>query len=182
MPKSTYQMRIIGSVTVFIVLLGLAFVYGFPWLSSLNRAKLEEILASKKVVIELKQEQANVEQAKKDLQDLSSKVRVPEEFFSKDITLVDDLRILEAKAKESAVDMTLSVSGTLNTAVKAKTASELYSVPFSVQLKGDFKDVVAYMDFLEHFGTLFTVRSVSMLGGTSDVVTANLVGNFYLRK
>lgn len=182
MNQSKFQVRIAGSVVVFCLLLGFAVLYGLPWLSDLQASKLSAILEQKKTVVELRQEQANIEQAKKDLSELSTKAHVPEEFFSKDITLVDDIRLLEKRANDLGVDLTLTVSGTLNTAVKSKSASELYVVPFSVQLKGVFGNVVAYMDFLEHFGTLFTVRNVSLLGSTGDNVTANLVGNFYLRK
>ncbi len=164
------------------MLFGAVLFYGFPWLSSLQVSKLSAILDQKKTVVELRQERANIEQAQKDLNELKNKAHVPEDFFSKDITLVDDIRLLETRANDSGVDLTLTVSGTLNTAIKAKNASELFVVPFSVQLKGPFANVVSYMDFLEHFGTLFTVRNVSLIGATGDNVTANLVGNFYLRK
>lgn len=182
MNQTKFQMRIIGSAIAFCILLGLIVLYGFPWLSSLQAGKLSAILEQKKTVVELGQEKTNIEQAKKDLTELRSKARIPEEFFSKDITLVDDIRLLEMRANDSGVDLTLTVSGTLSTAVKAKNTSELFVVPFSVQLKGAFGNVVAYMDFLEHFGTLFTVRNVSIIGAAGDDVTANLVGNFYLRK
>ncbi len=182
MNKSKFQMRIIGSAIGFCILLGLVVLYGFPWLSGLQTSKLSAILEQKKTVVELRQEQANIEQAKKDLTELKSKAHLPEGFFSKDITLVDDIRLLETRANDSGVDLTLTVSGTLSTAVKAKNASELFVVPFSVQLKGPFGNVAAYMDFLEHFGTLFTVRNVSLIGAGADNITANLVGNFYLRK
>jgi hypothetical protein len=182
MPVLNYPTKIFGSAIVFCVAVAVLFAYGLPWLAHKHEAQLAAILDQKKTVLELRQEQKNVELAKKDLEDLAKKEKLPDDFFSKDTTLVGDLAILESRARDLEVDFALSVSGTLNTAAKAKTSSDLYVVPFSVQLAGDFQSVVSYLDFLEHTATIFTVRSVNMSANAKGQVNSGLVGNFYLKK
>lgn len=177
-----YPTKIIGSALVFCVAVGLVFGYGISWLSHKHEEQLTQILEEKKSVLELRQEQRNIELAQQDLRDLALKNHQPEDFFSKDTALVSDLSMLEAQARNLHIDFTLNVSGTLNTAVKAKTSSELYIVPFSVQLSGSFNDILAYLDFLEHAPTVFTARSVTVTAAAKGLVSVSLVGNFYLRK
>lgn len=182
MRVQNYPTKIVSSVAIFLVFVAILFGYGFSWLSDKHTAALAAILEQKKTVLELRQEQHNLELAKKDLADLAQKNRLPEDFFSRDTTLVSDLSVLEAKARELQVDFILTISGTVAAAPKAKTGSELYVVPFTVQLSGDFQNIAAYLDFSEHSGTIFTVRSLSIVGGEKERITVNLVGNFFLRK
>lgn len=180
--QQKYQVKIISSIVAFAILALLVFGLGFPWFASKLENSLTAILEQKKTVLELRQEQKNIELAKRDLVDLAKKDRLPEDFFSKDTTLVQDLGLLEAKARELGVEFNLTVSGTIPTAAKAKTLSELYVIPFTVQLSGSYENLVAYFDFLEHSGSVFTVQTINLGGGGEDRVTANLGGSFYLRK
>jgi hypothetical protein len=100
MRKQNYPTKIVSSVAAFLVFVAILFGYGFTWLSNKHAAVLAAILEQKKTVLELRQEQHNLELAKKDLADLARKSRLPEDFFSRDTTLVSDLSVLEAKARE----------------------------------------------------------------------------------
>lgn len=179
--QQKYQVKIISSIVAFVILALIVFGLGFPWFTSKLEMSLTAILEQKKTVLELRQEQKNIELAKRDLVDLAKKDRLPEDFFSKDTTLVGDLGNLEAKARELNIEFNLTVSGTIPTAAKAKTLSELYSIPFSIQISGPYESLVAYFDYLEHSGSAFTVQTIT-IGGSDDKVTANLSGSFYLRK
>ncbi|MBP9686339.1 MAG: hypothetical protein KBD66_00895 [Candidatus Doudnabacteria bacterium] len=182
MPKLTYQPKIIVSTIVFLgVVLGMVLLV-YPMLHGTLDGRLTQIMEQKKTVVELRQERDNIDRAKQDMLDLAGKTVQPESFFSKDTTLVGELSRLEERARKLKVDLNLSVSGTLAQATKAKTASELYMVPVTIRLSGSYSAVVEYIDFLEHFSTIITVRSVSMSANTADSVNANLVASVFLRK
>ncbi len=180
--QQKYQVKIISSIVGFVLVALLVFGLALPWLSNKLQTSLGGILEQKKTVLELRQEQHNIELAKQDLVEIENKQRLPENFFSKDTTLVTDLGNLEGTARDLHIDFNLSVSGTVPVAAKAKTTSELFLVPFTIQISGAYADVVSYFDFLEHSGTVFTVQTINLGGGEGEKVTANLGGSFYLRK
>lgn len=182
MPKLTYQPKIIASTIGFVAVLFVMVLVVYPMLHGILDGRLTKIMEQKKTVVELRQERDNIERAKQDMLDLKGKTIQPETFFSKDTTLVAELARLEGRAGKLGVDLNLSVSGTVTQATKAKTASELYMVPVTIRLSGPYSAVVEYIDFLEHFSTIITVRSVSMSANTADSVNANLVATVHLRK
>lgn len=182
MQKQTYKIKIISSLAGFLLAVLVLFLFVFPQLLNRLESRLAAILSQKKTVLELRQEQRNIELAKQDLQELQQKALAPADLFSKDTTLVSDLAKLERKAKELNISLSVSVTGTVGTATKAKTASELFTVPFSIQLVGRFGDVVAYTDYLEHAASILTVRSYSLSSSSPETVSATLAGWFYLRK
>jgi Na+-transporting methylmalonyl-CoA/oxaloacetate decarboxylase gamma subunit len=178
----TYQIKIAVSITGFVVVVIVLFTLVFPWLLGRLERRVADILDRKKTVLELRQEQRNMELAQQDLEELKAKPLAPDDLFSQDITLVTELLQLERKAKELNITLSLTVTGTVATATKAKTTSDLYAVPFSLQLVGRFGDVVAYTDYLEHAAAVMTIRTVSVNASNQDMVTASLGGLFYLRK
>lgn len=182
MKTNSYTTKIGVCAVLLAIISGVLFGYGLPWAKAKLDSSLSGIMEQKKEVVELRQEQRNLELAKKDLAELASKHVLPEDFFSKDVTLVNNLGVLESKARELGVLLTVSISGTVASAPKAKTPTELYMVPFTMQLEGDFANVVAYMDWLEHAGTLFVIRSVTAAGSQKDTIVINLLGTVYLRK
>lgn len=182
MRPQAYKTKIFASVVGFLILISILFGYGFPWLKAREQARLLGVLEQKKTVAELRQQQRNIELARQDLKELSTKTYGPDEFFPKDTTLVGQLRSLEAKAKEFKVELAFSVSGTVATAPKAKTASELYMVPFTAQLKGGYAETIAYLDWLEHLPTILSVRSLGVSSASETEVSTSLVGSLHLRK
>lgn len=182
MAKLTYQPKIIGSALGFLAVVLCMILLVYPALHGALEGKLTQIMEQKKTVVELRQERDNIERAKQDMAELAKRPVQPENFFSKDTTLVTELSRLEARAQKLGVDFNLSVSGTVSQAVKAKTTSELYMVPVTIRLSGPYAAVVSYVDFLEHFSTIVAVRSVSLSTNTKDTVNASLVASVYLRK
>lgn len=184
--KTSYQNKIVGSVTVFAIGTLLLFGYGFQWLDSLQTHELEQILTQKKNVLELRQQQENIQLAKKDLKQVEDEKIAPDDLFSRDETLVKEISQLESKAAQLNLELTLSVAGTIAQAPKAQVTSDLVTVPYSMQLRGNFGRLVQFLDSLEHQGFVLTVRSVNISSAASssepEVVSASLVGVFYLRK
>ncbi len=178
----SYKPKLIIGAIVFAVGMAVMFLLVVPQLQATLLSRQAKILDQKKTVLELRQERDNLERAKNDLEELTGKVLQPNDFFSKDTTLVSELARLEDRAKKMKVDLSLTVSGTVAAATKAKTTSELYVVPITLRLSGAYADVVGYIDFLEHFSTIFTVRSITVATSTKDTVNANLTATVYLRK
>lgn len=186
MPKTSYQNKIAGTVALFVVGTLLLFGYGFQWLDTLQTAQLDQILTQKKNVLELRQQQQNIQLAKKDLKQVSDEKTAPDDLFSRDETLVKEISQLEERASKFGLQLTLSVAGTVALAPKAQVSSDLVTIPFTMQLLGSFTHVVEYLDSLEHAGFVLTVRSLSVSSASSaadpEAVSASLSGVFYLRK
>ena len=186
MPKTSYQNRIVGTVTVFAVAALLLFGYGFRWLDSLQTGQLEKILSQKKSVLELRQQQQNIQLAKKDLKQVSEERIAPDDLFSRDETLVGEISQIEARASQLGLELTLSVAGTVAQAPKAQVTSDLVTIPFSMQLRGSFGHLAQFLDWLEHAGFVLTVRSLNVTSTSStanaEAVTSSLAGVFYLRR
>jgi hypothetical protein len=164
----------------------LLFGYGFQWLDSLQTSWLDKILSQKKSVLELRQQQQNIQLAKKDLKQVSEEKIAPDDLFSRDETLVNEISQLEDKAAKFGLQFTLSVAGTVAQAPKAPVSSDLVTIPFSMQLQGPFTRLVQFLDSLEHAGFVLIVRSLAVSSAASaadpEAVTASLAGVFYLRK
>lgn len=186
MSKTSYQNKIVGTVCLFVVGTLLLFAYGFQWLDSLQASQLEQILTQKKSVLELRQQQQNIQLAKKDLKQVSDEKIAPDDLFSTDETLVEEISQIESQASKLNLALTLSVAGTVAQASKAQVTSDLVTIPFSMQVQGSFGHVVQFMDALEHAGFVLTVRSINVTSTSSasdaDAVTSSLAGVFYLRK
>ncbi len=182
MNKPKYQVKIATATATFFVGMLVLFAYVFPYLGDKHANQLAAMLDQKKTVVEMRQEQKNIELAKQDLQDLAKKEKAPEDFFSQDISLVNDLSQVESAARRFGLEFTFSVTGTAQTAAKAKTASDLYSIPFTMQLRGKFSGAVSFLDWLEHFPNTFTAKSASLAAASGDSINVTLIGNFYLRK
>ncbi len=186
MPKTSYQNKIVGTVSLFAVGALLLFVYGFQWLDSLQASQLELILTQKKNVLELRQQQQNILLAKKDLKQVEDEKIAPDDLFSRDETLVQEISQIESQALKLNLALTLSVAGTVAQASKAQVTSDLVTIPFSMQVQGSFAHVVQFMDALEHEGFVLTVRSINVTSSSTttdaDAVTSSLAGVFYLRR
>ena len=74
------------------------------------------------------------------------------------------------------------VSGTINTAPKAKTTTALVVIPYSISLSGSLQDVLNFIETLENLSFITNVGSVSIAAADSGSVSAGLTANFYLRK
>ncbi len=182
MTRAQYQQKIGISAALFLVV-AIAFVFFlFPWLLGKTAAALDTLFAQKRTVLELRQEQENIELAKKDIERIASQSSFISKLFDQDINLVEKIGQLEAQAARYGVRLNLTLSGTVATASKASTASELYVVPFTMRLSGSYASVVSYVRYVEQAGTVFTVRNTTLSTSGKDEVTVSLVGIMHLRK
>ncbi|MCL5775148.1 MAG: hypothetical protein M1333_02960 [Patescibacteria group bacterium] len=160
------------------------FVYGFKIVENSNtqaQAKLDTLNSE---LSALQAERDSFNKAKKDLDTLASKDMQPEDFYSKDTTLVNEIRFFEGLADRVGIKMQLSgPSGTSQTAPKAKSLSgEIILVPLNISVSGPFPKVLEFAQAMENlpFATQTNGFTLSTLSATE--VSANFVGSFYLRK
>lgn len=166
-----------------VILSAAMFMYLFGILDASNRHTLDAMSKQRKDLALLKAEKQSYTQAQADLQELSKKSLQPDSFFSKDINLVNELRILEDWSRKLNITMQLSgLSGTVNTAPKAKTATPIVVVPYGISLTGSFSQVTNFLEVLENLSFITNVNGLSLSSANNNLVNASLSANFYLQK
>lgn len=165
-----------------VVCAGVGFGVVFPRLGKSNGALAATMLARRKQLLELQAERKSFERAQKDLATLAEKPHQPDNFFTTDVKVVQEIRDLEDLSRSLDLVLALSVSGTVGSAPKAKTISDIYTIPFTMQVSGSFSNLTAFLDTTEHAAFPLYVRSVNLSNGGKNIVTASLSGNFYVRK
>jgi Tfp pilus assembly protein PilO len=107
----------------------------------------------------------------------------PEDFFSRDITLVKELEVLEGLKQRFNVQTQIGgISGTVTSAGKAKTTTPLAVIPYSISVTGPLSDVVDFIETLENLSFITNVNNVSVTAADSGKVNASMSADFYLRK
>ncbi len=159
------------------------FLYFFKFLDEANQQTLNVMSDQMQNLAVLKSENENYKRAQSDLALLAQETYQPDNFFSHDITLVNEIKTLEDLSAQLNLKMQLAgVSGTINTAPKATTKTPMAVIPYSIALSGNLQQVVNFIESLEHLSFITNVTSVSIATGVSGQVNASLAANFYLLK
>ena len=176
--------KISVTLAVWAVLTAGMFVYGFKIVENTNAQSQAKLSALNSELALLQAERDSFNNAKKDLDALNKKDMQPEDFFSKDITLVNEIRFFENLAEKVGITMTLSgPSGTAKSAPKAKSLSgDIVTVSLNIGINGPFPKVIEFAEAMENlpFATQTTGLTLGALSGNE--VSATFVGNFYFRK
>jgi Tfp pilus assembly protein PilO len=183
MKKFSAKNKIFFLLTLWIALLAIVFMYLFGILDASNNILLNRITKQKKDLSSLQAEKASYKQAQADLQKLAEKSLQPSGFFSKDITLVKEIQTLEGLNQALGVKMQLSgISGTVNSASKAKTVTPIGVVPYAISISGDLATVTDFVEILENLNFITNVTNISLASGENGTVNASLSANFYIKK
>lgn len=182
MKKLSYRYKIIILLVTWLLLVGILFGYVFGWLKSLNEAQVQDILAKKKEQLELQEEQRSYQLATIDLEELEEKQLQPAEFFSKDTTLVKEIKTLEDFAALNGIQITTSISGTVTSLKKAQTSTELLIAPYTVVITGSYNSVLAFIHGMEYMGFITHIKQVSMQSVGNGDVSATLSSQYFIRK
>lgn len=157
--------------------------YGFKIVETGNTQLLFQISEAKKEQGFLKAERDSFVLAQKDLENLKAEKLQPENFFSQDTSLVNELEFLENLQNELGVKISVSgVSGTSKTAAKAKTQSEIVTIPYSINVTGSFSRVVDFIEVLENLPFASSVNSLSFSVADQNQVNASIGASFYLKR
>ncbi len=175
--------KIVVLLIVWFGLSAISFGYFFKILDRANKLTLLSVDKQKKELAQLKAEQQSESQAQWDLDTLAKENIQPEDFFSRDITLVNELKVLEALGQRLGVKMQIGgVSGTIHTVSKAKTITPLGVIPYSINVNGSLPRVVDFIETLENLRFITNVSNISISSADQSTVNVNMTANFYLKK
>lgn len=161
----------------------LVFMYGFSFLDNSNESLVTKHADQQKKLAMLQAEIESYKQAQVELDKVAKQKYRPDDLFSQDVSLVNELKNLEDLAKMHNVGLVIGgLSGTLRNAQKAKTQSEVFTVPYSLYVTGSYQDVAAFLENIEHLRFITTVNSVSITSLSNNDIAMNLTALFYLRK
>ncbi len=130
----------------------------------------------------LEEQVRNVNQMQRDLNTLKDKQIQPEDFFTSDIRLVNEIQHIESAARVSGVSESLALSGTADKTQQVPSASNLYAVPYVINLKGSYPSIVAFVEYLENSYFVAPVSAVSFGLGDKNVLGATIFGNFLIHR
>jgi len=182
MRQFSYKYKIILLVVGWLALAGLLFGYIFGILSQGSQNKVTEIIAKKKEVMDLQAEQRSYQLAKNDLDQLASKDLQPDDFFSRDTSLVNEVRELESLAERNNLEINFGLAGMATSLGKAKTSAELLIAPYTMNLEGQFSNVVTFLQSVEYLSFITHLKTVSVSSTSGGEVNASFSSVFYLKK
>ena len=175
--------KIYMAVFFWLVASGVMFGYLFDKFGSSNQTLIEEMSSLKKQEAMLQAEKQSFIEAQNDLSQIENAKLKPEQFFSQDITLVNEIRRLESIARDIGVEMELTgISGTLKNATKAGTKSEIYQIPYVISLKGPLSKAVAFMEYLENLEFITKTGQVNFSAAGKGEVNVTFNSFLYIKK
>jgi hypothetical protein len=181
--KLNYKLKIIiVSVALLAFIFGM-FLYGYAIMGDKNQG-IADTMAQKSLEWEvLKREQQSVQQGKIDLAILDKAAFPPEQLFIDDTKLVKEIQILETTAEQYNLKLNISISGTSKTAAKVKgTKAELFNIPYSMTLKGDFANTMQYIQALEHLPFVTHVKRIQVGTDPEEGAITLINADFFIRK
>ncbi len=181
--KLNYLYKIYIAAALFVIVAGILFAYGFPWLHGTNEA-IAERYAKKGVEYKaLEAEQRSFEAGQRDLGELAKKDTKPGDLFSQDTRLVNEIQTLELLADRGDLDMTLQISGTVAEAKKVpQSISNIFLIPYTMSVVGDYTSLIKFMEEVEHTPFVTQINTISMTAVSDSQVRASLNGSFYIKK
>lgn len=182
MPGLSYKKKIYTVSGLWLAACLLLFGYFFGLLDSSNLQAAEKLSGRKAELADLQQEQQTADLGKKDIARLADLPIPQDSLFSRDTKVVREIETLEALAKQTGVSLELAVSGTAGTAQKAKTKSELFLVPYTLNLTGTFESAAAFLNGMEHLPFVTQIEQVSARAQKNSAVKVFLSAVFYLKK
>lgn len=183
MRKFSAKNKILMLSVVWIILSGLMLAYFFNFLDISNQRALDSLARQKSDLVQLQAERESFKQAQADLDRLNKQPYQPGDFFSQDVSLVNEIKTLENLSQQRQVTMLLSgISGTVLTAPKAKTITPIVMVPYGISLNGSFPQVINFIESLENLPFITNVANVSVSAADKGQVSANLNAFLYLKK
>ena len=175
--------KILGLLAAWLLLTLLMFWFFFGLLDKSNKNALDGMSQQRKDLAVLKAERQSYEQAQADLKRLEKESFQPDNFFSRDTALVNEIQTLERLGNKLNVNMQLSgISGTVSTALKAKTQTSLVQISYNINLDGDLSQVVDFIESLENLEFITNVNRVSITAAEGRRVSANLTAYFYIKR
>lgn len=171
------------AIVVFVVACVVLFGFLFKIMDNSNSALASTTKQKYKEYQDLVAEQKSYEAGKQDIATLALKSVQPEDFFSRDTSLVNEIKTMESTSNNFNLNLNLSVSGTADKAIKATgVTGPIFAIPYTFTLDGKFDKIVNFMESLEHLNFITHMKSVILVAKENGVIQATLNGNFYIKK
>lgn len=159
------------------------FLYGFKLLDAGNAATAQALIDQRKQLNDLQTEQRNFQLGNQDLETLEQKPNHPDNFFSKDVRVVNEIKILEALGRDTKVNFTLAVSGTVQSGGKTPGVnSDILSIPYSLTLSGPFANVAAFLEQMENLSFVTQAKTIAISSSGKGPVNASVSATFFITK
>ena len=131
----------------------------------------------------LKAERESYTRAQQDLVMLSQHSHQPEDFFSKDVTLVKEIETLEQWAERLNAQIQISgISGTISSVPKAKALTSLAVIQYSINISGEFNQVLKYIEVLENLSFVTNISTINLSNAEHGNVSAGISASLYIKK
>ncbi len=180
MNKFSAKNKIIVLLIAWLAVIFVMVSYVFKILDNANNTALDNMSQDRQNLAVVQAEDQSFKQAQSDLKKLAEQPLQPADFFSRDITLVKELEILENLQQKYGVQMDLSgVSGTVNNLTPAPTKSQIVVAPYGISLTGSLVQVTNFIEALENVSFVTDINGLT-ISLSQNTVAANLSANFYL--
>jgi Tfp pilus assembly protein PilO len=180
--KMSYKYKMYSLIAVVLVLALLFFFWLYPMMNAKNQVLADEARAKNKEYTDVLAEQQSYELGKKDLQTLKNKQVQPEELFSQDTKLVKEIEALEQLAQRLGLKFSLQVSGSAKNAPKlTKATAQLNSVPYTMNVEGEFDKVIQFTQSLEHMQFVTQAKVVNVIALSLSQVRLTMNAEFYIK-
>lgn len=157
--------------------------YFFKILDSSNSVLIEKIATQKKELEELKIEKDSFQKAKTDLENFALQPYQPENFFSNEINVVNELKTLEALGPKLNLNVTMSgLSGTIGGASKAQVEGDIVQLPYNFTIAGPYNKALQFVEILENLDFVIHNSSVSVSPGAGGNVNIILSSYLFLKR
>jgi|GEM_PF-1517235 len=177
------QYKVYAAAVAWLILCAVMFTYGFGILDASNSKTVLEIAEQKSSLTTLENERNSFIKAKQDIAQMESQALQPKDLFSRDVTLIKEIQTLEGWADQLGLTLNLTgVSGTIKTAPKAKTLTDIYTLPYSINVAGPYTQAVKFLEVLEHLSFITNISALSVSAGSGNAVSITLNASFYLKK
>lgn len=152
----------------------------FKILDNKNKAALEGMAKDREDLVMLQSESESYKKAQADLDQIKKEEIQPEDFFSKDTTLVKEIQILEGLNNKYGTQVTFSgISGLVG---PSSGSTALMEVPYSITIVGSLANGVDLIENFENLSFITKAHGISFTSSGDGKVYINLMSNFYIRK
>lgn len=155
----------------------------FKIMNKKNQAALDDMATDRQNLVLLEKESESFKKAQNDLEKMAEQKIQPADFFSKDITLVNEIKVLEDLNNLFGTEVNFSgVSGVVNPGLAgAGTASGLVFVPYSVSLSGSLAGVIKQIETIENLKFITKINGLNLSSTAEGKVNATLSSGFYVK-
>ena len=172
--------KIIVLCAVWVVVASAMFLFFFKILDGKNREILDGMSQDREDLALLQSESDSYKKAQGDLDLMAQETIQPEDFFSKDVTLVNEIRTLESLNNKYGTQVIFSgISGTVG---PSSGGTSLMEVPYNINIVGSLANAVDLIENFENLSFITKANGVSFTSSGDGKVYVNINSNFYIRK